>query len=67
MSGRFVMLLKTKEPELVTYGPEMVAGDLQALTTRYEEVWQAIESGCSFAIHSWMCGGCQWARYCSEM
>jgi RecB family exonuclease len=63
---RYVCLLKTKEPEVVTFEPEIPDGALEALTQRYTEVWEAIQSGCSFPVTGWWCAGCQWKRYCEK-
>ena len=67
ISARFVVLLKTVEPAVVVYEPEIVPEDLRKLTTRYEQTWQAIRSGCAFPITGWWCAGCQWQRHCDRM
>ncbi len=64
VSARFVVLLKTKEPAVVVYEPEIVPQDLKKLITRYEEVWKAIQAGVAYPVASWRCGGCQWQRHC---
>ena len=65
VSARFVVLLKAREPDVVVHEPEIGPADLQSLTGRYEEVWQPIQSGCSFPVTGWWCGGCQWAGHCN--
>lgn len=67
VNARYMVLLKTKEPDVVVYEHEAAAGDVQRLRARYEEVWQAIQSGCSFPRTGWWCRGCQWQRHCDQI
>jgi putative RecB family exonuclease len=65
VSARFVVLVKTQEPEIVVYTPEIGPDHLPRLIRRYEEAWQAIQSERAFYARpdSW-CRGCQWQRHC---
>jgi len=61
---RYVVLLKTKEPEVVVYEPEITPGQIDRLCRTYLDVWEAIEAGVKHPHTSWWCGSCQWQRHC---
>lgn len=63
---RYVVLLKTAEPDIAVYEPELPPNAAESLTTLYEEVWRAIQGGSSYPRTGWWCGGCQWAKYCDR-
>jgi hypothetical protein len=66
VTARYVCLLKTKTPAIAVYEPDIPETALPSLVSRYTEIWQAIESGCSFPIIGWWCKGCQWSKYCDQ-
>jgi len=63
---RYVVLLKTKEPDVWATSPEIGPGAAQRLRRLYGAVWKDIESGCSHPKTGWWCAGCQWRRHCDQ-
>lgn len=64
---RYVVLLKTAEPDIAVYEPKLQPDALDSLAALYQEVWRAIQSGSSYPRTGWWCNGCQWARYCDRV
>ncbi len=66
VSARYVVLLKTREPDMVVFEPEIGPADSQRLRKLYSVVWQDIGRGCSFPRLGWWCRDCQWRGHCDQ-
>ncbi|MCK4373856.1 MAG: PD-(D/E)XK nuclease family protein [Candidatus Brocadiae bacterium] len=66
VKARYILLLKSERPDIVVYEPEPGPGAIDKLRSRYEQVWGAVQSGCSFPHPGWWCRGCQWQRHCDQ-
>lgn len=64
VTARYLVLTKTKEPEVVVYEPEIRPGEIERLCATYLEVWEAIKAGVKHPRTEWWCDSCQWQRYC---
>ena len=63
---RFVVLVKTKTPQVIVYEPELEQSSVGKLTSLYEAVWRDIERGVSFPIPGWQCADCAWQQACDQ-
>jgi len=66
VTARYVVLLKSREPDIAVYEPEICPADGERLRRRYAAVWRDMEAGCSFPIPGWQCADCQWQRHCDQ-
>jgi putative RecB family exonuclease len=64
--ARYVLLLKTIQPEVVVLEQQVGAGSMEKLGGLYASVWEDIRRGCSFPIPGWCCQDCQWQRHCDQ-
>ncbi len=63
---RYVVLVKTKTPQVVVYEPEVGEGSIRRLTALYEAAWRDIERGASFPVPGWQCEDCPWQEACDQ-
>ena len=66
LTARYVVLLKKREPEVVSYEIKVAGEDVERLRSLYSSVWQDIQLGCSFPKTGWWCEGCQWQKCCDQ-
>ncbi len=63
---RYVVLLKTKDPDVVVMEPEITGDQMEKLQALYTAAWEDIRRGCSFPKTGWWCEGCQWQARCDQ-
>jgi len=61
---KYELLLKTKEPGIAVYEPEVSEESVDRLRSLYRAVWPDIQAGCSFPHEGWWCESCQWRSAC---
>ena len=64
--ARYVVLLKTKEPDIAVFEPEIGPVDFEKLSQLYRVIWEDIQHGCSFPRPGWQCRDCQWRKHCDQ-
>ena len=65
--ARYVVLLKTREPDITVFKPEIGPVDFEKLSQLYMAVWEDIQRGCSFPKPGWQCRDCQWRKHCDQV
>ena len=63
---RYVVLLKTKEPDVDVQEPQLDGGELKRLLGLYRAAWQSIRNGASHPVPGWWCRDCQWKHKCDQ-
>ena len=63
---RYVVLTKTKEPDVISFEMETGPDEADRLRSLYRSAWEAIRSGCKFPRPGWWCRGCQWQSRCDQ-
>ena len=66
VAARFVMLLKTAQPDITVVEPEIGPADFNRLHGLYRAVWEDIQRGCSYPTPGWQCKDCQWRAHCDQ-
>ena len=67
VTPRYVMLLKTAQPDITVVEPEIGPADFKRLRGLYKAVWQDIQRGCSYPTPGWQCKDCQWRQHCDQV
>ena len=63
---RYVVLLKTKEPDVDVQVPQLHGGELKRLLGLYRAAWHSIQQGAAHPVPGWWCRDCQWKHRCDQ-
>jgi len=63
---RYLLVTKTKEPQVLTVPAEHTPRDWTRLVEKIRMTWRGMQAGVVFPVTSWRCSGCGHARLCGE-
>ena len=63
---RYLVVTKTKNPEVITVAVEQTPRDWTRLAEKIRQCWRGMRAGVVFPSPSWRCPGCGYARLCGQ-